>query len=107
MKPVLSPGAVRAARILAMTVDSVQIVFLPAFFPGVASVANDVLDLALAVALILLVGWHWAFLPAFVAELIPFADLVPTWTAAVFLATRGEREALPPPAQSPRDPSGS
>ena len=35
-----------------------------------------------------LVGWHWAFLPTFLAELIPFFDLVPTWTAAVFLATR-------------------
>jgi hypothetical protein len=36
-----------------------------------------------------LIGWHWAFLPTFVSELIPLWDLVPTWTAAVFFATRG------------------
>jgi len=121
MKPDLSPRAVWAARVLAATADLLQIVLLPAFFPGVASAANDILDLALAVGLIVLVGWHWAFLPAFLAELVPFADLVPTWTAAVFVATRGRAAgpepptpvevvpppALPPAAQTPRGPSGS
>ncbi len=40
-------------------------------------------------ALIRLLGWHWAFLPSFVVELVPGVDLVLTWTAAVWLATRG------------------
>jgi len=35
-----------------------------------------------------LVGFHWAFLPTFIAELLPFVDLVPSWTLAVWLATR-------------------
>jgi hypothetical protein len=38
--------------------------------------------------LTLLVGWHWAFLPAFLVELAPGIDLVPSWTLAVFFATR-------------------
>ena len=32
------------------------------------------------VALIRLIGWHWEFLPSFVAELVPGLDLVPFWT---------------------------
>ena len=45
-------------------------------------------------ALVTLVGWHWAFLPSFLSELIPMWDLVPTWTAAVWYVTSG---ALPGP----------
>jgi hypothetical protein len=58
---------------------------------GAASPVNDALDVAVGAILIRLLGWHWAFLPAFLAELVPGVDLVPTWTAAVFLATRGTR----------------
>lgn len=127
MLTTLTPGRVRAARILAVTADLLQIVLLPAFFPGALSPANNVIDGLVAIALILLVGWHWAFLPAFVAEMIPFVDLIPTWTAAVLLATRGASRpsalepagAGPPSAgraplapgddqpPSPRDPSGA
>jgi hypothetical protein len=121
MKPVLSSRIVHAARILAVTADLVQIVLLPAFAPGILSPANDVIDAVVAVALIVMLGWHWAFVPAFVAEMVPFVDLVPTWTAAVLLATRGRAgsgkppitvEPVPPPAlppgpQAPRDPSGT
>jgi len=53
-------------------------------------------------------GWHWAFLPTFAAEMLPGFDLFPTWTTAVFFVTRnqikeGEPEILPPgPAPAPR-----
>jgi hypothetical protein len=123
----LSPGRIRAARIVAVGADLLQIVVLPAFYPGVLSPANNVIDGVVAIALVLLVGWHWAFLPAFVAEMIPFVDLIPTWTAAVMIATRGApgpsvtapTDAGPPHAgrpplapgedqpPSPRDPSGA
>ena len=60
--------------------------------------------------LVALVGWHWAFLPTFLAELVPFVELVPSWTLAVVIATRGRSAAppaaLPPPGQ-PREDSGS
>ncbi len=43
-----------------------------------------------------LVGFHWAFLPTFLAEAVPWLDVVPTWTLAVVFATRN-REAVEPP----------
>jgi hypothetical protein len=42
-----------------------------------------VLDLVAAAILVRLLGWHWEFLPAFAAELVPGIDLVPFWTLAV------------------------
>ena len=65
----------------------------PLFAPGLASPWNDALDFLVAVAMVGLIGWHWAFLPSFLAELVPGLDLVPTWTAAVFFATRGKAPA--------------
>jgi hypothetical protein len=91
----LSPARVRAARIVAIAADIVQIAVMPVFAEGFASPANDALDVAVGVTMTLLVGWHWAFLPSFLAKLVPFFDLVPTWTAAVFLATRGQGKRPP------------
>ena len=79
-----------AARILALVADGVQIALLPLVLGGAVSPVDDVIDVVVAVALTLLVGFHWAFLPTFVAELVPFVDLVPSWTLAVFFATRGQ-----------------
>ena len=63
------------------------------FVPGALSPWNDVLDVVVGLILLRLIGWHWALLPAFVGELIPGLDLVPTWTASVLFATRGEHPA--------------
>jgi hypothetical protein len=106
----MTPGRVKTARVLAMAADFVQIGLLPLFAEGWLSPVNDALDVVVAIAMILLVGWHWAFLPAFLAELVPLFDLVPSWTAAVFIATRGP-EATPAPtppvgALPPGPPSG-
>jgi hypothetical protein len=99
----LTRRRVLAARTIAVLADAVQIGLLPLFSEGVFSVANDALDVAVAVTLVLLVGWHWAFIPAFVSELVPMVDLVPTWTASVLLATRGAATPAiqpgPPPPQ--------
>ena len=91
-----TPGRVRAARLIAVAADVVQIVVFPLFAPGLASPWNNALDLLVAVAMVLLIGWHWAFLPSFFAELVPGLDLVPTWTAAVFFVTRAQTPATPP-----------
>jgi hypothetical protein len=84
-----SPAARRLAWFIALAADALQIVAMPLLGEGLLSPANDVLDVLVGVTLCLLLGWHFAFLPALAAELIPGVDLVPTWTAAVFLATRG------------------
>jgi hypothetical protein len=98
----------RLAWIIAMAADAIQIAGLPFFVEGAVSPADSVLDLVVAFLLIRLLGWHWAFLPSLAAELIPGADLFPTWTAAVWFVTRQkmhsqEPEILPPgPAPAPR-----
>jgi hypothetical protein len=80
----LSPRSrFRAAMILAMAADALQILVFPLFAEGALSPADDVLDLAVAAVLLNLLGWHWEFLPAFLAELVPGVDLVPFWTLAV------------------------
>jgi len=106
MAPLLTPRRVWIARGIALLVDLVQWAFLPASLTPF----NSAIDVATGLAMVALVGWHWAFLPTFAAELVPFVDLVPTWTLAVTFATRGrvvQAPALPPPGQAPRDGSGS
>jgi hypothetical protein len=82
-----TPGKVRAARLLALGADALQIAVAPLFGEGFASPFNDVLDLIVAAALIRLLGFHWALLPTLAAELVPALDLAPTWTAVVWLLT--------------------
>ena len=120
LKSLKSPE-LRLAWAIAMAADAVQIAGMPLFVEGAISPADSVLDLIVAFLLVRLLGWHWAFLPAFAAEMVPGVDLFPTWTAAVWYVTReriqaaepevgrpekvqpGEVEILPPgPAPAPR-----
>ena len=89
---------VLTARIIAVVADAVQVGLLPLFAGGAPEVFDAVLDVAVGAAMIALLGWHWAFLPAFLAELVPGVDLAQTWTLAVLLATRraGWSGARPP-----------
>jgi hypothetical protein len=85
----------RTALLLAIVADIVQIVFSPLFFEGAASPADDILDLCMAGILSYLLGWHWEFLPSFLAKLVPGMDLVPLWTLAVAnVYRRSKRLAL-------------
>jgi hypothetical protein len=113
MVVVLTPRRILIARVLAVVVDLAQYALLPVALTPL----NNVIDTAVALVMIALLGWHWAFLPAFLTELVPFVDLVPTWTIAVYLATRGQdvtpgapKIPGPPSALPPgqaRDASGS
>jgi hypothetical protein len=73
----------RAAMILAVAADALQMFVFPLFVEGAFSPADDVLDVVVAAGLVHLLGWHWEFLPTFFAELVPGVDLVPFWTLAV------------------------
>lgn len=90
-------ATVRRAWIVAIVTDVVQWVLWPLFTVGGVTPFDDIVDIVVAVIMIRLLGWHWAFLPAFVAEIIPGVSLVPTWTAAVFLATRRPKRERPTP----------
>jgi len=73
----------RAAMILAIIADALQIGIFPLFVEGALSPADDLLDFGVGAAMVHLLGWHWEFLPSFVGKLVPGVDLVPLWTMAV------------------------
>jgi len=81
--PLSSRWRFQTGLILALAADALQIFGFPLFAEGALSPVDDVLDLAVAAVLVNLLGWHWEFLPAFAAELVPGVDLVPFWTMAV------------------------
>jgi hypothetical protein len=93
------------ARGVAIAVDIVQIAVAPAVMEGLVSPLDVILDIATAVIMILLLGWHVAFVPTFIIKALPFADLAPTWTIAVLIVTRKPRELakarIEPSVESP------
>jgi hypothetical protein len=92
----LSPTRIKAARVIAITADFVQIILFPLFAEGIVSPFDDALDVFVCFMLTWLVGWHYSFLPSFVVKVVPMVDLVPSWTLAVFMATR-QKQAPPQP----------
>ena len=92
MKANLKRSTILAAYGVAICADMIQMGVLPITTEGFLSPADDVLDGAACILLTLLVGWHIAFVPSFLVKLVPIGDLAPTWTLAVFIATRGRRE---------------
>jgi hypothetical protein len=109
----LTEREIQAARAIAAAVDVLQFAIFPLMFQGLLSPLNAAVDVLMALYFAARIGWHWALLPAFVSELIPFWDLAPTWTVAVFIATRGrdvidttavEVEVVPEPAPKPLAP---
>jgi hypothetical protein len=102
----------RAAMILAILADVLQIAVFPIFVEGAESPADDILDLGMGAVLTYLLGWHWEFLPSFAAKLVPGVDLVPFWTIAVANVYRKQKRIVaavegikeePPARRGPRN----
>ena len=83
----------RAAIFLAVAADLIQIAALPLFSEGALSPADDILDFMVGAAMVRLVGWHWEFVPSFLAELIPGVNVIPFWTLAVVNVYRKWKQA--------------
>ena len=90
---VVSPKRRRLALVIAIAADALQFVLLPLFPAIIPEILDDVIDVIVGVVMIGLLGWHWAFLPSFLTKLVPFVDILPTWTAAVWLVTRKGKTA--------------
>jgi len=88
---------------IAILADALQFAFLPLFAEGVLSPFEGVLDIVTAAIMVSLLGWHWAFLPSFVAELVPVLDLFPTWTAAVLFVIRQSAAQPSPQDETPQN----
>jgi hypothetical protein len=80
---ILAGSRFRAAMVLAILADALQLIVFPVFVEGALSPADDVLDFGIGAMMIYLLGWHWEFLPSFLGKLVPGVDLVPFWTMAV------------------------
>ena len=91
--PALSASRIRAAWAVALVVDAVQIAAEAATGP-LGWLVGAGLDLVAMGILWALLGFHWAFLPSFLTEWIPYLNMAPAWSIAVGLATRGRRAPL-------------
>jgi len=100
--PLLTRGRIIFAVAMAVTADGAQFVLGPlGWFPG-----DQLIDVVAMVLAVWAVGFHLLLLPTFVLELLPVADLVPTWTgcvlAVIALRRRAQRLAhQAPPAELP------
>ena len=94
----------RAAMIIAIIADALQIVVFPLFVEGAVSPADDILDLGVGAALVYLLGWNWEFLPSFLAKLVPGVDLVPLWTLAVASVYRRSKRIAVAAEESREEP---
>jgi hypothetical protein len=81
----VTPRRKKIALAIAALADAVQLGLFPVFSPGGLSIPDDVLDLGVAVALAILIGWSWRLLLALAVELVPGVALFPSWT--LFVAT--------------------
>jgi len=89
--PLVTPRRVVIAFALAAAADLVQWIFagttlMPIWF-------DDAVDLVAMVGLWRLLGFHFLLLPAFLAEVVPVVELLPTWVLTVaYLARIRARE---------------
>ena|ERR1041384_3039156 len=104
----LSKGRVWAVMTVAIIADALQWLFV--MIPWV----DSAIDIGAAIFTISILGFHPLLLPTFILELVPVADLLPTWTGcvALVLALRKRSESLneppkiivhPPPLEEPGD----
>jgi len=94
--PFLTPARIRTAYVLAGAVDLLQLLLGPVGW----AFADEILDVAAMVLLWRVLGFHPLLLPTFALELVPLADMLPTWTGcvAIVIALRKRQQAVPPAA---------
>jgi hypothetical protein len=92
---------VRLAYAVAIAADLLQLLLGPLGWVF----ADEILDVAAAIAISSLIGFHPLLLPTFVLELLPVADMLPTWTGCVALVSMLRRRPHTP-VPPPRPPSG-
>lgn len=86
----LASGRVVAAFAIATFADFIQLPLTALSLTGFLTIPVELFDIVTDVAVCvflsaLLGGFHWVLAPSFLAEAVPFVDVLPTWTAAVAL----------------------
>ena len=94
------------ALMVAITADGLQFLLGPLGWVF----ADEAIDVVAMILASWLIGFHLLFLPTFVVELIPVADMLPTWTGCVALVAalrkREQSRAAPPKLDPPKQPVG-
>ena len=101
-KPVLTRKRIFLAFLAAGITDAIQLGLGPLGW----IFADEALDVFAMVLTCGALGFHILLLPTFVIELLPVADLLPTWTGCVALVVfqRKRAQAAPPPTIVPPPP---
>jgi hypothetical protein len=99
--PTLTPARVRTAYAVAVATDALQFVLGPFGFAG----ADEVLDVAAALMIGKLIGFHALLLPTFILEFVPLADMLPTWTGCTALVVALRKREQAAASNAPLPPS--
>jgi stage V sporulation protein SpoVS len=94
--PAVSRKRKAVALAVAFAADLVQLVLWPAFAEGAASPFDDALDAVVALVLLLTLGVSGRLVLALALELVPGADLFPTWSAVVASIPTGDEPVVRP-----------
>src|SRR6266404_2818110 len=70
---------IAAALAVAIVIDGLQVLLGPLGWVGF----DQILDLMAMILTTALIGFHPLLLPSFLLELVPVADMLPTWTVCV------------------------
>jgi hypothetical protein len=100
--PKLTRGRTAFALTVALAVDAIQI----GLGPLGATFFDEVFDFAAMGLISWAVGFHPLLLPTLIIELIPFVDMVPTWTGctvAVLMLRRRAEEGRAPQENAPAE----
>ena len=99
--PPLTRTRIWTAYAIAVAADAAQWLLGPIGFVF----PDEAIDVAAMAGITWAIGFHPLLLPAFVLELLPIADLLPTWTGSVFIVValrkRQQRFDPPPPGPGP------
>ena len=94
--PLFTRERVKFAYVVAVTTDLLQLLLGP--FGWVF--ADELLDVIAMILIWRLIGFHPLLLPSFVLELLPVADMLPTWTGCVAIVValrKREQSRIQPP----------
>jgi len=95
--PFLTRTRILLALAVAMMADGVQFFIGPFGWVGI----DQAIDVAAMLLTMWILGFHILLLPTFVVELVPVADMLPTWTgcviAVIALRKREQKTVTPSP----------
>ena len=96
---VVTRARIRTAYGIAIGTDVLQFVLGPFGW----AFADEILDVAAMLLTTRVLGFHPLLLPTFVLELVPVADMLPTWTGCVALVIALRKRHMPPPSSGDGD----